>query len=347
MFNRQQRRSFIGWRAFAIVILGLIAACAPTGSVQHSEQVILVRNGDARLRVFVEGSGPAIVLLPGQGRGPHEYDALTKQLVSAGYRVVRPEPRGFGESVGPVEGLTLRDNALDVTTAMEKVGAAPAIVVGFAYGNRVARMIASERPDLVRGVVLVAAGGKYPPKPEVLATLRKVQDRSLPLAQRAEAARTVLYGPRSAISAEDMHLDDVSAKTIKAQSLAPTVPLEAWWDGGQAPMLVLQGLNDVIAPPENGRSLQRDHPERVTLVEFEDLGHAMLRERPDLVADAILSWAKKLNPAQDALRYETHLSRFAASWCSNHAVSCAHGILRAEYSAGTSAHCERSAPWES
>lgn len=297
MFYRRERRFSIGWRTIAVLILGLIAACAPTGSVQHSEQVILVRNGEARLRVFVEGSGPAIVLLPGQGRGPRGYDALARQLVSAGFRVVRPEPRGFGESVGPVEGLTLRDNALDVTTAIEKVGAAPAIVVGFAYGNRVARMIASERPDLVRAVVLVAAGGKYPPKPEVLAILRKVQDRSLPLAQRAEAARTVLYGPKSTISANDMHLDYVSATTTKTQSLAPTVPLEAWWDGGQVPMLVLQGLYDVIAPPENGRSLQRDHPERVTLVEFEDLGHAMLRERPDLVADAILSWAKKLNPA--------------------------------------------------
>jgi pimeloyl-ACP methyl ester carboxylesterase len=234
------------------------------------------------------------VLLPGQGRGPRDFDELAKQLVSAGYRVVRPEPRGFGESVGPVEGLTLRDNARDVASAIEKVGAAPAIVAGWAYGNRVARMIASERPELVRGVVLIAAGGKFPPKPEVMAGLRTVQDKSLPLEKRAEAARTVLYGPKSTISATDMRLDEVSATTIKAQSLAPTVPLEAWWDGGKVPMLVLQGLYDVIAPPENGRSLKRDHPERVTLVEFEDLGHSMARERPDLVANAIVSWAKKL-----------------------------------------------------
>lgn len=294
MFNRQERRFSDMWRTLAVMIAGLIAACAQTGSVQQSEQVTYVQNGDAKLRVFVEGSGPAIVLLPGQGRGPRDYDTLTKHLVSEGYRVVRPEPRGFGESVGPVEGLTLRDIGRDAAAAIEKVGAAPAIVVGWAYGNRVARLIASERPELVRGVVLIAAGGKYPPKPEVFATLRKVQDKSLPLDQRAEAARTVLYGPKSAISATDMRLDEVSATTIKAQSLAPTVPLEDWWDGGKVPMLVLQGLHDVIAPPENGRSLRRDHPERVTLVEFEDLGHSMLRERPDLVADAIVSWAKKL-----------------------------------------------------
>lgn len=234
------------------------------------------------------------MLLPRSGRGPRDFDEVAKPLISAGYRVVRPEPRGFGESVGPVEGITLRDNARDVAAAIEKVGAAPAIVVGWAYGNRVARMVASERPELVRGVVLIAAGGKFPPKPEVMAGLRTVQDKSLPLETRAEAARTVLYGSKSTISATEMRLDEVSGATLKAQSLAPTVPLEVWWDGGKAPMLVLQGLHDVIAPPENGRSLRQDHPERVTLVEFEDLGHAMAQERPDLVVDAIVTWAKQL-----------------------------------------------------
>ncbi len=281
-------------RTFAVMIAGLIAACAQTGSLQHPERVLYVQDGDAKLRVFVEGSGPAIVLLPGQGRGPRDLDALAKDLVSSGYRVVRPEPRGFGESVGPVEGLTLRDNARDVALAIEKVAAAPAIVVGLAFGNRVARMIASERPELVRGVVLIAAGGKFPPKPEVLAGLRKVQDKSLPLEERAEAARTVLYGPKTTISATEMRLDETSATTIRAQSLAPTVPLEAWWDGGKVPMLVLQGLYDVIAPPENGRSLKRDHPERVTLVEFADLGHSMARERPDLVVNAMVGWIAAL-----------------------------------------------------
>jgi pimeloyl-ACP methyl ester carboxylesterase len=282
------------WRTFVVLIASLITACAQSGSVQLLQRVFHFQNGDARLRVFVEGSGHAIVLLPGQGRGPRDLDALAKDLVSAGYRVVRPEPRGFGESVGPVDGLTLRDNARDVAAAIEKAGAAPAIVVGLAYGNRVARMIASERPELVRGVVLIAAGGKFPPKPEVMAGLRTVQDKSLPLEERAEAARTVLYGPKSTISATEMRLDEVSATTIKAQSLAPTVPLEAWWDGGEVPMLVLQGLHDFIAPPENGRSLKRDHPERVMLVEFEDLGHSMARERPDLVVNAIVGWTKRL-----------------------------------------------------
>jgi pimeloyl-ACP methyl ester carboxylesterase len=59
-------------------------------------------------------------------------------------------------------------------------------------------------------------------------------------------------------------------------------------------MLVIQGLSDVVAPPENGRSLKTDYPARVTLAEFAGLGHFMIRERPDLIAEAIITFMHKL-----------------------------------------------------
>jgi pimeloyl-ACP methyl ester carboxylesterase len=59
-------------------------------------------------------------------------------------------------------------------------------------------------------------------------------------------------------------------------------------------MLVIQGLADVLAPPENGRSLEADYPERVTLLELPGLGHKMAWERPDLIAEAITVFAHKL-----------------------------------------------------
>jgi pimeloyl-ACP methyl ester carboxylesterase len=43
-----------------------------------------------------------------------------------------------------------------------------------------------------------------------------------------------------------------------------------------------------------GRSLKADCPDRVTLVELDGLGHLMTRERPDLLADAIVAFARKL-----------------------------------------------------
>jgi pimeloyl-ACP methyl ester carboxylesterase len=260
------------------------------------EQVLFAQNGDAKLRAFSAGSGPGFVLLPGQGRGPRDLEGLAASLVAAGNHVVRLEPRGYGESIGPTDGASLRDNAADVASVVEATRVAPAMVVGWAYGNRVARMLAAERPQLVRGVVLIAAGGKFAPAREVLQSLQEYQDKRLPLERRAEIARQILYGPKTNISINDMRIDDVSQATIKAQSLAPSpsTPIESWWAGGNAPMLVLQGQYDVIAPPENGRSLKRDYPDRVTLIEFPDLGHSMAQERPDLVANEIISWAARL-----------------------------------------------------
>jgi pimeloyl-ACP methyl ester carboxylesterase len=62
-------------------------------------------------------------------------------------------------------------------------------------------------------------------------------------------------------------------------------------------MLVIQGLSDVWAPVENGRSLKADYPDRVTLVELPAVGHLMASERPDLVADAIVAFVRAGYPA--------------------------------------------------
>src|SRR5262244_4549783 len=116
----------------------------------------------------------------------------------------------------------------------------------------------------------------------------------MPPARSAAAAKAAFFGPQSNPTTEDLILDGVSADTSKMMQASARAPLESWWSGGRGPMLVIQGLADVVAPPENGRSLKADYPERVTLVEFPDLGHAMLRENPDLTAETIATFVRKL-----------------------------------------------------
>jgi pimeloyl-ACP methyl ester carboxylesterase len=264
---------------------------SPEWKVVHAE------NGQARLRVFTAGDGPIIVMLPARGVGPFELEPVSLRLVVAGFHVVLPEPRGYGESVGPLDGVTMRDLADDVARAIEAVGGAPVVVAGHAFGNRVGRMLAQERTDLVRGVVLIAAGGRFPPKPEIAGNLSTWLDQSLPVERRIAAAKAAFFGPQSNPTPEDAMLDGISAVTGKVQASAAgskLFPVESWWPGGKAPMLVIQGLADVWAPVENGRSLKADYPDRVTLVELPDLGHFMVRERPDLVADAIIAFMHQL-----------------------------------------------------
>jgi pimeloyl-ACP methyl ester carboxylesterase len=67
-------------------------------------------------------------------------------------------------------------------------------------------------------------------------------------------------------------------------------PLNEWWAGGSAAILVLQGAEDVIAVPENAKRLAAAFPDRGTLVEIPKAGHALLPEQPELIATAILAY---------------------------------------------------------
>ena len=56
-------------------------------------------------------------------------------LSAAGFRVLRPKPRGIGRSTGPTTNITLHDLARDIAEVVEKLGNGRAVIVGHAYGN--------------------------------------------------------------------------------------------------------------------------------------------------------------------------------------------------------------------
>src|SRR5712692_7495425 len=112
---------------------------------------------DVQIEFIAEGKGPLIVMLPSSGRDSEDFDDVAAGLAAAGFRVLRPQPRGIGRSVGPMEGLTLHDFARDIAEVIKAFGDGRAVVVGHAYGNWVARMTATDYPQHVRGVVIAAA----------------------------------------------------------------------------------------------------------------------------------------------------------------------------------------------
>ena len=66
--------------------------------------------------------------------------------------------------------------------------------------------------------------------------------------------------------------------------------LEDWWEGGAAPMLVIQGSDDIVAPPGNGHLLRQALGARGALVDLPGVGHAMLPERPEAIAALVADW---------------------------------------------------------
>src|SRR5262249_59168225 len=75
-------------------------------------------------------------------------------------------------------------------------GGAAAVIVGHAYGNWVARMTATDYPELVHGVVIAAAAAKqYPPELSVAVT--KSGDLTLPKEERLKYLRGTFFAPTS------------------------------------------------------------------------------------------------------------------------------------------------------
>jgi pimeloyl-ACP methyl ester carboxylesterase len=115
-------------------------------------------------------------------------------------------------------------------------------------------------------------------------------------AEKLRLARRTLFSPHTD---EQIVLDFVRALKYwpdarRSQRLANrNTPLEQWWAGGNGPMLIIQGVDDKTAPPENGSRMKLEFGERITLVDLEAAGHAMGLEKPRETAAAIVSFLAK------------------------------------------------------
>ncbi len=251
---------------------------------------VRVEAGDARIDVRVLGNGPSLVLLPGLGRSSVDLDPLAAHLVAAGYRTVLPEPRGIGTSTGELAGLTLHDLARDIAAVIAATCGAPVVLIGHAFGNRIARCLAADRPELVSLVVLLSSSGKVQPTPEIADAIRLAQAVDTPTDVRADAVRAAWFAPGSDITA---WLDGWSQHGMQAYlAAAAATPVEDWWTAGETDVLIVQGLCDVSAPVGNGRLLREEIGDRATLIELPDVGHALPVEKPALVADTVIEFLR-------------------------------------------------------
>jgi pimeloyl-ACP methyl ester carboxylesterase len=254
----------------------------------------LVHYADVQIEVTAEGAGPLIVLLPSLGRDSDDYDVVAREFARRGYRVLRPAPRGIGESRGPSTNITLHDYALDVAKVIEHEARGSAVIVGHAYGNWVARMTAVDHPELVRGVVIAAAGAKNIPA-HLSGYIDKCEDGNLPDDERLEYLRLAFFAQRSD---PRPWLEGWHAEVKKAQRAArDATNIDEFWAGGNAPMLDLIAAEDPFRPPETRDANRAELGSRVSVAVVPNASHALLPEQPARAVEAITHWIRQLAPA--------------------------------------------------
>ncbi|MCY1208164.1 3-oxoadipate enol-lactonase [compost metagenome] len=274
------------------------ASTAPSASATATEKVerSLVVYGDVQIETLGQGRGPIIVILPSLGRAAEDYDDVSARLADNAFRVLRPQPRGIGQSRGPMRGLDMHSFAADIGAVLDNEKTGAAVIVGHAWGSQPARMLAVDRPDLVRGLVMAAASaGKLPPgfteKP--YSRMREAIDGSgnlaLPESQRLHYLEQAFFAPghdaRSWLSGwfPETHEAQAEARNITS--------IDAYFGGGSVPILDLQAEFDSVVVPNVFGPMLGD---RVTTAVIPDAGHALAPEQPAAMSDAIARFARRV-----------------------------------------------------
>lgn len=367
MKARIRRRSGAARLVLSTLILFAAAACA-AGSRAADLNLTYIGEAvgpDERLTYFLQGpaQGETVVLLPGMGRGACEFRELAAALNSAGYRTVAMQPRGIGRSGPILTEPTYEQFADDVALVLDDVPGGIAggrvHVLGYEFGNRVARMFAVRYPERVGSLVLLACGGQQvSPSPARTETSKTAPSdpgasKTAQKEQRPGASTTKTPGvqalaahPSAITEVIDRYFRNLAEQTkkgdprdvtlsgmiaafafwlppaerercVKHAFFAPMSRVPYYWitgwyrdtgwmqqamdrkhsssaadwvSGGSAPMLILNGRYDVAAPMENAEYMKKTYPDRVTLFEVPDAGHAMLAEQPAFIGEHVISY---------------------------------------------------------
>ncbi len=269
-----------------LVLIVASAGWIVSGAAAAEPTRTIVANGDVRIEIIAEGAGPLVVLLPSRGRGSADFEEVAAGIAKAGFRVVRPQPRGVGASKGPMTDLTLHDFAGDMAAVIRHEGGGP-------------RMTAVDYPALVRGVVIVAAAAKAYPNGfegarELSDAVRKAGDGTLPDEERLKFLRMAFFAPGNDASVwlagwyHEVDAMQFAAGRATRQS--------EWWPGGSVPLLDLQAANDPFKPRSMMNEMRDEFGDRATVVVIPKASHALIPEQPAAVVDAIVAWMRKLPP---------------------------------------------------
>ena len=260
------------------------------------ESKILEYSG-IKVHYYEYGEGDTVVLLAGMGRSVSDFNELVEFLSKSRFRTVAVELKGIGESTGSgfFKKIKLHDYANDVAEVIKKLHKfknEKVHIVGHALGNRIARTLATNYPELIKSVTLIAAGGYVPISKDIKRAMLVIPLSFLPDRIRKKNIRKALFASGNDIP--DCWISGWHFRAMWVQRKAAlSTPREEWWSGGQAPILLLQAENDVIAPIGNVEAMKKELGNRLTVVMIPKAGHAMLAEQPELIRKAMILFLRK------------------------------------------------------
>lgn len=242
--------------------------------------------------VVERGKGRNVLLYPSLGRAGSDFDQLATVLNYAGYRTFSVTPPGFATELGSPHWDSLFSIAGELWEVVHQLKIENPVAIGHALGNRVMRAFSTMHPEKLRGIVLLACGGDVAPSTKVHEIFLRIFDSSRSVDERERDVREVFFAPGNHVGG---WRDGWNSELAFLQGMAVrATDVDSFYLGGDAPGLIIQGLNDVIAPPQNSINLVSRRPNS-KLVNLENCGHAMLPEQPQRIGDEVVDFLRSLN----------------------------------------------------
>jgi pimeloyl-ACP methyl ester carboxylesterase len=251
------------------------------------------------------GSGPPIAFVHAGIADGRMWDPQWAALGER-YRLLRMDLPGFGRS--PIERPALT-YARDVAALLDELGDDPACLVGASMGGRVALEVAVARPDLVRALVLVAAGLPGTEWSEAVAAYGDAEDEAV---SRGDLDGATELNLRMWVDGPHRRPDEVdpAVRAAVAEMQREAFELQApEWERLEEDMLVpdvADRLGDVRAPTlvvlgeldvdEKHRTAERFAAEipDARLVFIPDAAHLPSLERPEVFDDLVLEFLARV-----------------------------------------------------
>ncbi len=254
-----------------------------------------------RMRYFVGGEGPPLILVHGLGGAAANWTELVPLLMRR-HRLLVPDLPGHGGSAALPAVAGLEPFADRVALVAEREGMLPAAVVGHSLGGMVVLRMALRRPNDIPAVVLAAAAGLSVGNIvgrnllSVFSTVRpgRLAGRYRALVSRSPLLRRFVFGFVSV--ADPVGLTDGAVEGFLAAHLLHTDVDSAWQalraddpreelEAVRCPVLVLWGAEDSQLPLDDAFEYTRRLRARLRVIP--GCGHLLIGERPDACDHAI------------------------------------------------------------
>jgi pimeloyl-ACP methyl ester carboxylesterase len=246
---------------------------------------------------------PTVVLLHAFPLDKRLWDDVVDAVADAGWDVVVPDLRGFGESAYPEDGPddepSLTWMARDVLGILDRIGVNSAVVVGLSLGGYVAMELARQDPSRIAGLALLDTKASADTE-EARANRLRVADQVLEAGSTAALARAMLPALLGATTHETrpeivervrgwIEEADPAGVAWAQRAMAARPDSHADLAALTVPALVLWGDEDTLSPrPEQESMVEALRDARA--VEVPGSGHLTAVEDPAAVVTALVTF---------------------------------------------------------